>query len=223
MFRYVPSWALPIRAVLLVCACTADASNLHTIPAPNFLSEYNMKRIIFMMLSYTLHEPNEWHLCSKIHLFGGVALWIFSWVLDYTWIPSVVPFALRLRQLTQIVSSSTPTGRMCDVTGASLGRGPHTQECHWKSWIEEDRGIGAGRECLRPFCVTSSYKSCTLVHNHIEEPSGHIAVVVVNLMLAKMSLLLTLYGLLHKQAQILTLRDKRHTVTWRKQKKNVLH
>jgi len=26
-----------------------------------------------------------------------------------------MPFALRLRQLTQIVSSSTPTGRMRDV------------------------------------------------------------------------------------------------------------
>lgn len=68
------------------------------------------------------------------------------------------------------------------------------------------------RERVSPFCVTSSYKSCTLAHNHIEEPSGHIVVVVaVSLMLAEMSLLLTLYGLLHKQAQILTLRDKRLT------------
>lgn len=63
------------------CVCTANPSNVcRNRPSPVFcVPGRNMKRIIFMMRCYTLHEPNEWNLCSKIHLFEwGVAIFRFQ-------------------------------------------------------------------------------------------------------------------------------------------------
>lgn len=144
--------------------------------------------------AWQLRKAEEARWAGGVHPYGSCPL----------------PFALRLRQLTQIVSSSTPTGRMRDVWSESVsgsgrghegGKGNKGNGCQWPTGFVSQLG---------------AYKSCTFNHNRIEakrvcpfdSAPGSVgrsggpllwAISVGSLLLLAVSLLLTFYGLLHKQ------------------------